>query len=178
MLQAFFNSLVASQAPGAPSFEELRDALREAGSSGRDGAAFLLSAACHGRKQRNYIEVCIGGGTLRDCAWLVRCKRRVGTTLQRLLGAAPGGCGLHSVHSRPILRTDITPSPAPPLLRPLPTSCLPPPIAAGDATKSAQHAAAQCVAVLCTAAGQEQVNASVQRLLGTLQVRCAALPCA
>lgn len=39
-----------------------------------------------------------------------------------------------------------------------------------DASKSAQHAAAQCFAVLSAAAGQADVNATVQRLLATLEV--------
>ncbi|KAI3438733.1 hypothetical protein D9Q98_001153 [Chlorella vulgaris] len=38
-----------------------------------------------------------------------------------------------------------------------------------DASKSAQHAAAQCFAVLSAAAGQADVNATVQRLLATLE---------
>ncbi|PRW59351.1 cullin-associated NEDD8-dissociated 1 isoform B [Chlorella sorokiniana] len=38
-----------------------------------------------------------------------------------------------------------------------------------EASKSAQHAAAQCYAVLSAAAGQSDVNATVQRLIGVLQ---------
>jgi hypothetical protein len=43
--------------------------------------------------------------------------------------------------------------------------------AEAEASKSAQHAAAQCFAVLSAAAGQGAVNATVQRLLATMQVR-------
>ena len=39
-----------------------------------------------------------------------------------------------------------------------------------DAGKGAQHAIAQCLAVVCCAAGQQQVVATVRQLLQTLQV--------
>ena len=56
------------------------------------------------------------------------------------------------------------------LLIRFPPGCSAVPCADAETSKSAQHAAAQCYAVLSAAAGQSDVNATVERLLGMLQV--------